>query len=62
MQTEMSILEVIDREYDAAQEAARLERLRLAEIHFSMWNPGTLTLEQINRQNHPDWAWDDYAI
>ena len=47
-----------------AAELARLERERLANLRWESWGRsiGLLTLEQINRNNHPNWAWDDYAI
>lgn len=50
------------------QQAEELQRLIeegnrvLEQERWAMWNPGTLTLEEIQRQTRPNWQWDDYAI
>ncbi len=50
----------MEREEAAAQAARR-------EVELEQWanygkDIGLLTLDAINRQNRPQWQWDDYAI
>lgn len=45
------------------QQAEELQRVTEHE-RWRNWGRdiGTLTLEQINQANHPDWQWGDYEI
>lgn len=60
MQTEMMpVLESVN----AANELRRLEQERLTQLHLDTWGKvGLLTLDALNRNNKPQWQWDDYAI
>ena len=59
-QTTMSLLEVVEREVHAAEQARR-------DVENEQWanygkGVGLLTLDALNRNNRPNWQWDDYAI
>ncbi len=59
-QTTMSLLEVMEREDAAAQAARRdAENEQWATYGHGV---GLLTLDALNRNNRPNWQWDDYAI
>lgn len=62
IQTEMLPVVAVCREAEELQKLVEEGNRALEREKWALWNPGTLTLEEIHRQTRPHWMWDDYAI